>query len=1498
MTASLRLCAAFMLLLSVAPVVAQTTQPQVWTTNVVTGEFPSQQAAITAVRAQGGVYALAEQVERFFQTGTGDTNVTSFVYGAKKGPSLGAWTYGMSSTTYSSEDAYVEAIEQDWATSCPQQPVVTPTEDWYAWLIWYSGDNYREARYYNVKHFAPPECVASNTPVQGWRNRAVDCPVNTAWSSAEGACVRHDVAIVKTKPPGCACDPLHNPVSASTGDKIQTEADFALPWLTFSRSYHSAYSVPEARMGPGWTHDFNVRMYRLQQGDVAVLLPTGKILPFKWITDRYEAIDGSGWRVLIVDSWNQIYSLEKPDQSVTFDGSGKPTKISNLAGDSFTLQYDNVNRLATVIHSSGRRLTFDYQSISPGAAQITGIKQDGIVLVSYEYDSSGRLEYARYPDGTAKRYHYENASFPNHLTGISDENNARFATYGYNADGLATLSEHAGGLYHGTFNYLADGTTSYTDANGRVQVFAFTADNPYRKIATSADSEGVVTTTFATASNDFRRRPLSRIDKRGVQTTYAYSDYTDATLGDVRKTTTTEAVGTPQSRVTEEWRDRVAGRVLKATQPGTVALYQRNSRGQAASLTTTDTATSLSRSSTSTYCEQADVTAGTCPLVGLVTSLNGPRTDVSDITTVTYYASDDATCASAPATCPHRKGDLWKMTDALGHITETLKYDGAGRVLSVKDANNVVTDFEYHARGWLTARKVRGTDNAVETDDQITRIEYYPTGLVKKTTLPDGSYTSYTYDAAHRLTDITDGAGNTIHYTLDNAGNRTKEDTKDSANAVVRTLSRVYNQLGQLQTHKDAYNHATDYVYDANGNADTVTDALSRVSDNTYDPLNRLTQTIQDLGGLNVTTQFQYDARDNLTAVVDPKGLTTGYTYNSLGDLTQLSSPDTGVTAYTYDSAGNRASQTDARNVTASYGYDVLNRITSVSYPDTSLNVGYSYDTVASACTSGETFAVGRLSQITDGSGSTQYCYDRFGNMVRKVQTTAGQSLTVRYAYTQAGQISSVTYPDGTVADYVRDAQGRTTEIGVTRPGQARQILLTSASYHPFGPVAEWVFGNGRLFQRTLNQNYQPGVVQDQSAGGLSVGYEFDAVGNLSKLRNGDQNDPPLRIYGYDALNRLTSAQDGTTQAFTEGYAYDATGNRTSATVGSTTTAYTYPTTSHRLTDVGGTARSYDNVGNTTAIGGTAREFVYNDANRMSAVKQNGVTAMSYAYNGKGEQVRRNGASTDTVTVYDEAGHWLGEYDNSGAPEQQVIWVDDLPVGLVTGSTVTNQPLNYIEADALGTPRTIIESQRNVVVWSWPLNGEAFGADLPVEDADGDGMGLVFNLRFPGQRYDAVSGLNQNYFRDYDVGGGRYVESDPIGLSGGISGYAYVGGNPLSFADEYGLARFGGKTGQWWQFSNRDFQRWYHLCIKVEGDPDATREQLTEAYEEWVRNGKPDGKNGCGGPPPPPVECPTEESSFWRAPSSDEQSSAVKTIVIGAGVLILFVLGALTGVGA
>lgn len=1220
-----------------------------------------------------------------------------------------------------------------------------------------------------------------------------------------------------------------NPCVAATGNKEYRVSDFEWEGNGFERTYNSLRQLSLlSGLGDNWAHSFSDRLI-LSAADLGWVGSDGYFDMFSKITDSTYASRNIPGRVIyrVTDPIEQskgFWKLSVNGRKLWFNELGR-LKFVETAKYSYTLKYCGgvelqsgaclfADTLVEVTSSTGRKLFFEYLDNSTSGAPaptnisdtalISKIRLDESVLVEYQYDAKRRLEsrHLPAPPGNVAQYLYaepallcrdgagatiancSDQEFPYLLTGVVDESANRLATYTYDDNGRVTGSEHAGGVGRVNLDY-ASSSVYVTLPSGLKKIYGLASARFRKPVSVSTQtSAGSNVCTAAFSYTDMR--PASRVGCIGTQTTYGYDTYHENSR--IEGLNAAGAI-TPETRTTETtWHPDFPVPIERRTYNAASSLVAKstwiyNTRGQALTSSQTDPVTAAVRTTTTAYCEAGDVTAGTCPLLGLITSADGLRTDVSDLTTYTYYPSDDASCASSPTTCPHRKGDLWKVTDALGRVTETLAYDGAGRVLSVKNANGVVTDFTYHPRGWLTARKVRGPNNAVETDDQITAIEYWPTGLVKKVIQPDGAFTAYTYDAAHRLTDIADNAGNTIHYTLDNAGNRTAEETKDAGNTLRRTLSRVYNQLGQLQTAKDAYNHATGFTYDANGNNQTVTDALSRVTDNDYDPLNRLSRTLQDVGGIQAETKFEYDAVDNLTKVTDPKGLATTYQYNGLGDLTQLTSPDTGTTTYTYDSAGNRQTQTDARGVTSTYSYDALNRPTGIAYPTPSLNVGYSYDTTHPVCTADETFAIGRLTQMTDSSGDTKYCYDRFGNLTRKVQITNGQVFELRYAYTKAGQLQAITYPDGAIVDYVRDGQGRATEVGVTPAGGTRQILLHQATYHPFGPVAGWSYGNGRTMARPLNQNYQPTAVVDSATGGLSLGYAFDAVGNLSQLSNADQSTI-LAHYGYDALNRLTDVMDGPTNTVIEHYGYDATGNRTSLTNAGGTIGYTYPTGNHRLTQVGATARSYDNAGNTIQIGGTAKEFVYNDAGRMNQVKASGTPAMNYQLNGRGEQVRKYLGTSNTYTMYDEAGRWIGDYDTTGTAIQQAIWLDDLPVGLLA----SNQ-LKYLQPDHLGTPRVVIDPATDMAIWTWELKGEAFGNTVPNQDPDGNGTAFVLNMRFPGQRYDSASGLNQNGYRDYEAATGRYSQPDPIGLSGGINSYAYVDSNPLIFTDALGLAK-------------------------------------------------------------------------------------------------------------
>jgi RHS repeat-associated protein len=1187
----------------------------------------------------------------------------------------------------------------------------------------------------------------------------------------------------------------NNPAYPVTGDKARFETDFEFAGRPFVRSYHSlrqAGQLPE--LAPGWLHSYSDRVIGgIGSSTLTLVDDRGYLSRFKKVpyTTHYISVSDAAKTIdTAVENGKNIFRLSDGTDLVRrYDASGRLARINSL-GSAWRIDFlYSGDQLISATDHLGKALLFEYAN----GKLITLHLPDGN-QVDYSYDTDNNFQSVQYADGVTRTYHYNESGYsdandPHSLTGISD-NGQRFLTFAYDNKNRVRLSQivtGAGPVEKTELAYTGDTQVVVTGHHGETRTYALSSSSGVRRATAMTASDGAVTATYTGALL------TESHDKRQNVTRYEYS--TDGSYASARY----DAYGTTSERKTVTARDlnyRVTSRQIQAKSGGSYVTKQQqsfsyNARGQQLTSTTTDPATSLSRTNTTTYCEQADVDAGTCPLVGLVKSTDGARTDVSDVSTYTYRMADEAGCASAPTTCQYRKGDLWKVTNALGQVSETLKYDGAGRPLSIKDPNGIITDFEYDARGRMTARKVRGSNNVVETDDQITRIEYWPIGLVKKVIQPDGAFTAYTYDDAHRLAAIADNAGNSITYTLNAASDRTKEDTKDSTGSLQRTLSRTYNILGQLQSQTDAYGRNTGFTYDANGNLDQTTDALSRTADNNYDPLDRLSRTLQDMSGIAAETKFSYDVLDNLTQVNDPKLLNTNYTYNGFSDLTQLSSPDTGTTNYTYDSAGNRASQTDARSVVTNYAYDALNRLTSVVYPaTTALNATYTYDTTQAACVAGETFTLGRLTKIADGSGNTVYCYDRFGNMVRKVQTTNGNVFTLRYTYNVAGQLTSVIYPDGAVADYVYDTQGRVTEVGAKTATGTRQVLLTGASYYPFGPVAEWTYGNGRLMKRSLNQNYQPGFVEVTTPGGISIGYEFDEVGNLKKLRTADQTDPPRRLFAYDALNRLTETKDGTTSNLLEGYAYDKTGNRTSATVGAATTAYNYLTGNHRLDSMGAVARAYDNAGNTTQIGGTAKTFVYNDLNRMSQYSESGVVKMNYAYNGRGEQVRKYASGTTNVySLYGEAGQWLGEYDNAGATTQQVIWLGSLPVGLFNGSSAA-QKLYYLEADALGSPRVVVDPTRGTLgtaVWTWDLAGEAFGNTAPNQDPDGDAALFVLDMRFAGQRYDAATGLNYNYFRDYEAGTGRYVESDPIGLNGGISTYGYVGGNPMTRVDPLGL---------------------------------------------------------------------------------------------------------------
>ncbi|HHK4203823.1 TPA: RHS repeat domain-containing protein, partial [Pseudomonas aeruginosa] len=309
-----------------------------------------------------------------------------------------------------------------------------------------------------------------------------------------------------------------------------------------------------------------------------------------------------------------------------------------------------------------------------------------------------------------------------------------------------------------------------------------------------------------------------------------------------------------------------------------------------------------------------------------------------------------------------------------------------------------------------------------------------------------------------------------------------------------------------------------------------------------------------------------------------------------------------------------------------------------------------------------------------------------------------------------------------------------------------------------------------------------------QKVGPWQSDYQHDANGNIQQHRHSLWG---TLDYQYDPLDRLTEergVQGG------RSYAYDAVGNRTQRSdnpaSGGTASSqdYQYAPDSNRLTAIGAQAVTSDAAGNLTQDR-AARKLAYDAQGRLQSVSLDGQQVAEYRYNALGQRIVKLTPESVTTYLYGPDGQLLGEAEHDGSGRklraQYYLWLDSLPLATIDADydaqgKVGNPTLLYLHGDHLDTPRLATDASGQIA-WQW--QSDAFGRG----EALSQGSTQV-NLRFPGQYYDAESGLHYNYFRDYDPETGRYVESDPIGLDGGLNTYAYVGSNPVGLVDPNGLS--------------------------------------------------------------------------------------------------------------
>jgi YD repeat-containing protein len=558
-----------------------------------------------------------------------------------------------------------------------------------------------------------------------------------------------------SKPATQSCPLTQNPVSLPRGTKLQTETSYPANQsspLSFAWTYHYfgfadwvIATGPEQYRGRYWFHSYDRVLWSndpIAPTSVVVRRPDGMTEGFvasgvNFVTNG----DSTSVLTAIRNVSNQItgWRLELDgDQVEEYDVAGKLVRLSNRTEHVQTLAYNAQGRLATVTDQRGRQMSFGYNAEGRINTLTT---PDGV----YGYVWNGlNLLSTTYPGGSVKTYHYENAAQPNAMTGVTDERNQRWTTYAYRSDGFVQSTSMAGGVNTVAYNFTQTGgsvssvtmtnplglVTTYgmTNAGGKVKLS--TVNNPCpscgdgKTKSFAYDSTGKIDT-----QTDFRNQ-LTDIDYN--------SRALEIRRIEAKNLTVSPFTINPERRIIEtDWhssfRVPVQRRVCAANATNTCPVtavgpnligktnYAYNARGQLLSVSQIDPNNAGNvRTTTTTYCDAINGT--NCPLVGLVLSVNGPRTDVNDVMSYSYRMSNASDGS-------YKTGDLWKVTNALNQVVEYLAYDGAGRATQVLDANGVLSTMSYHPRGWLASRTVRANVSTPNiTADATTIFAYTPFG--------------------------------------------------------------------------------------------------------------------------------------------------------------------------------------------------------------------------------------------------------------------------------------------------------------------------------------------------------------------------------------------------------------------------------------------------------------------------------------------------------------------------------------------------------------------------------------------------------------------------------------------------------------------------------------------------------------------------------------------------------------------------------------------------